>query len=388
MSEIRNNGRPIFPLLFLLIFTISCSGQDNTQANLESKKPAKVQVDSIKAIHFKPFLMSNIYGMELIFPALYKRPDPSAQVSQYIRRMLEDKAGNIWFGTNGDGVCRYNGTDFDYFTRKDGLAGHAVRGIVEDKKGNIWFATDLGVSCYNGKEFTNYHTTEGLSHNDTWSLFLDSKGVIWVGTLMGVCRFDGTSFSAVSVPKAEVEGNSRFGPELVWAITEDKAGNMWFGTDGNGARKFDGKNWTIYTTKDGLADNNVGCILQDKTGDIWFGTRFGGLSRFDGKTFTNFTEKDGLCSNFVWTIYEDPTSSNGELWLGTAGGGACKLETNRQENGDKSVHFVGYSESDGLANRFVQSLLKDKKGNFWFGTSAGVYSFNGKKFFNFTKGGC
>ena len=33
----------------------------------------------------------------------------SNQVSQYIRRMFQDKDGNIWFGTNDQGVCKYNG---------------------------------------------------------------------------------------------------------------------------------------------------------------------------------------------------------------------------------------------------------------------------------------
>ena len=71
-----------------------------------------------------------------------------AQISQYIRRMLQDKAGNIWFGTNGDGVCRYDGKSFVYFTTKEGLAGDAVRAMLQDEKGIIWFATSGGISKY------------------------------------------------------------------------------------------------------------------------------------------------------------------------------------------------------------------------------------------------
>ena len=36
------------------------------------------------------------------------------------------------FGTNGDGVCRYDGAEVVYFTEKDGLGGNAIRGILED----------------------------------------------------------------------------------------------------------------------------------------------------------------------------------------------------------------------------------------------------------------
>ena len=49
-----------------------------------------------------------------------------AQISQYIRRMFQDKAGNIWFGTNDEGVCRYDGHSLKYFSTAEGLAGSAV----------------------------------------------------------------------------------------------------------------------------------------------------------------------------------------------------------------------------------------------------------------------
>ncbi|HWY33947.1 MAG TPA: two-component regulator propeller domain-containing protein, partial [Nitrosopumilaceae archaeon] len=66
--------------------------------------------------------------------------------------------------------------------------------------------------------------------------------------------------------------------------------------------------------------NNVGCGLQDKAGNLWFGTKGEGLYCYDGKSFTNFTEKDGLSSNFIWSALEDDT---GKLWFGTADGISC-----------------------------------------------------------------
>lgn len=56
------------------------------------------------------------------------------QISQYIRRMLQDRDGNIWFGTNGDGVCRYDGKTLRYFNHGDGFKGEAVRGMLQ----RIW----------------------------------------------------------------------------------------------------------------------------------------------------------------------------------------------------------------------------------------------------------
>lgn len=57
----------------------------------------------------------------------------------------------------------------------------------------------------------------------------------------------------------------------------------------------------------GVLSGNVGCELQDKAGNIWFSTSGEGVYRFDGKSFANFTTKDGLTSNDVSAIIEDLT---------------------------------------------------------------------------------
>ena len=67
-------------------------------------------------------------------------------------------------------------------------------------------------------------------------------------------------------------------------------------------RKFDGESFTTYTTKDGIAANNVRSVYADRRGRMWFGTRRGGVSCYDGTTFRNFTEKDGLNNNNIWGI--------------------------------------------------------------------------------------
>ena len=54
----------------------------------------------------------------------------------------KDKEGNIWFGTNGGGVSKYDGRNFTNYTTVQGLANNVVWSITEDKAGNIWFGTD------------------------------------------------------------------------------------------------------------------------------------------------------------------------------------------------------------------------------------------------------
>jgi ligand-binding sensor domain-containing protein len=154
----------------------------------------------------------------------------------------------------------------------------------------MWFATDGGVSRYHRDTFTNYTVANGLSDNGVWSMIQDKAGTIWVGTHAGVCRFDGKSFVPFPIPAAEVESPAhKFSPKLVWSMFEDSAGSLWFGTDGEGAHKYDGKSFTSYTTRDGLAGNQVRCIRGDRYGWIWLGADPGGVSCYDGTAFRTFT---------------------------------------------------------------------------------------------------
>jgi hypothetical protein len=80
----------------------------------------------------------------------------------------------------------------------------------------------------------------------------------------------------------------------------DKAGNLWFGTQGGGASRYDGKSFTNFSTTQGLVDNTILCLFLDKAGNIWFGTSLG-PSKYDGSAFTNFTIDGGApmqCGQF------------------------------------------------------------------------------------------
>ena len=96
--------------------------------------------------------------------------------------LCQDSKGNLWIGTNGGGVSKFDGKAFKNFTTKDGLSNNAIWSILEDQKGNLWFATERGISKFDGKTFKNFTTKEGLSHNLVWSILEDRKGNLWFGT--------------------------------------------------------------------------------------------------------------------------------------------------------------------------------------------------------------
>jgi len=101
-----------------------------------------------------------------------------------IAAILQDRAGNLWFGTGGvwdgaggGGIVRYDGVWFTTFTTKDGLASDRVSSLLEDRAGQLWFGTwGGGVSRYDGKHFTTFTRNEGLAYNTVFSIVEDRVG--------------------------------------------------------------------------------------------------------------------------------------------------------------------------------------------------------------------
>jgi ligand-binding sensor domain-containing protein len=188
----------------------------------------------------------------------------------------------------------------------------------------------------------------------------DSKGNIWLASWEGVFRYDGKSFTNVT----RRVSSSRF-----CSVLEDSKGNFWFASVGSGVYYYDGKNFRNFTTKDGLAHNDVIDIYEDKTGNIWFGTE-AGVNRYDGKSFQTLRMNEGLNNNDINSIVEDRT---GKFWIG-ARGHAFVYD-------GKTVTRVTYN-GEPFTN--VRSIIKDRKGNIWLGGASGLWRYDGRSFTNFT----
>ena len=77
----------------------------------------------------------------------------------------------------------------------DGLAGVRIEHIAEDSEGCLWFATwDSGVSRFDGNEFQNFTKRDGLGSNQTFFVQKDNQNRLWFGTANGVCWYDGAEF--------------------------------------------------------------------------------------------------------------------------------------------------------------------------------------------------
>lgn len=303
-----------------------------------------------------------------------------------VRAILEDSKGNFWFASHQQGVCKFDGKTFAYFTVKEGLTDNQVRSIREDSKGNIWFGTATGVDSYDGKSITNHSAKDVLdiyirknggwqskpedlwfhagNHEGTYrfdgeelmyfpfptSKIKNKKGnysvtgivkgqnnQLWFATYSGVIRYNG-QFSLLPKEDFTIINNEYLGlkGEGNWlhvrSIFEDSKGNLWIGNNGIGVYLYDGKEFINFTEQQGLSIQDKGqigslgrifSINEDKNGNIWFGSRDNGIWKYDGEKLTNYHKDEGLTTSMVWCIYND---KKGKLWIGLGDGSVCRFD--------------------------------------------------------------
>ncbi len=313
---------------------------------------------------------------------------------------FQDKEGKLWFGTENEGVYRYDGKSFTQFTKKDGLRDNGVNSITEDKTGNVLFRTHRGICKYVGGKFVNIPMTDTLSIT---SFLEDREGNTWFGLMnKGIYRYDGTNFSNL-LHKYEHPFYGDKYEKFIINIIQDKNGNIWFSSwNGGGVWRYDGKNFknflpsldyyktsqdnrnirsdntqnssyqilnnnTFIQSQDYISDDMIFSMTEDNKGNIWFATRNHGACRYDGKTFTSFTANNGF--NNCYSILED---KNGNMWFTTEKSGVWCYDGKTYKN---------FTEKDGLVNNSVWFVIEDKSGNLWFGTRGfGLSRYDGKIF--------
>ncbi len=119
-------------------------------------------------------------------------------------------------------MSRYDGKEFVTFTTEDGLADNSVSSIVEDRQGNLWFGTwGGGVSVYDGIQFVTFTTEDGLIDNHVWYIGEDRQGYIWISTIGGVSCYDGLVFQTLSRKDGLLN-------DQAMCILQDRRGDIWF----------------------------------------------------------------------------------------------------------------------------------------------------------------
>lgn len=345
-----NNALLILYVILSLITFSSCTENKQTRQT-ENKKNIKVTAHSNT---------SNLVKIDTQFVN-----NPPTSIS---RTIIQDRQGDIWIATF-TGVFRYDGKTFSNVTR--GISSARFFSLLEDRQGNLWFGSiGSGVYRYDGKSFRNFTTKDGLLNDQVGSIYEDQAGNLWFGVSGGASRFDGKSFRNYIINgehmkedrtgKTFLEGQ----PYEVNTIIQDNTRKIWLGTRGN-SFVYDGKNFNSISHF-GKPFKNVRTLIEDKKGYIWLGGS-DGLWRYDNPIYTNI-KKD-----FVGYIYQD---RNGNIWTSSKNTNESWV-LSRYEG--RSLHSENPTviEIDPKA-RMIFGILEDAEGNIWVGTLNGVFKYNGK----------
>ncbi|MBL8885166.1 MAG: hypothetical protein JNK16_00780 [Phycisphaerales bacterium] len=308
-------------------------------------------------------------------------------LTAHVRGITQDKQGNMWFATDGEGLCRYDGKTFTYFADKDGLPSNYVRTVQVDAKGDLWITSRDGLCRFDGKAFTRFEAAKAEKIQS-----LPAAGSLFFPSEDGVLVFDGTAVRFLGLPLDEADAavrredpnwNARgLNQYAVYSVHRGRDGAIWFGTESRGVCRYDGKSFTWFRDKD-LDKSAVRTIFQDSRGDVWMGNSGVGLFRYDGKQLRNFGDDNGI-GNRTWlqgslirmpgtigdphAITED---RDGNLWIAAFDSSVWRRNAEGMRN---------FTPKDGINADPVSAIYEDRDGKLWFGTFRGICTWDRQQF--------
>lgn len=314
--------------------------------------------------------------------------------------LIQDRKGNLWLGTNGGGISRFNGTKFFTYNRKHGLADNNIRILYQDTNENLWIGTSIGISFFDGINFLNYTKNDSLPIAMYYQIQEGGDGKIWalgikdnqrilvyhengrffnVGKLYPELKDDNKVFSIISDPsgkilittqntlyeykdnklsKSDLNTHPLFKDQIIIPSLFDSKRQCWY-------RTFKaGYGITLYKTSNGkiqkidlpesINPQNIGNITLDSKNRLWLSIAEVGLVIVSEKGTEIIDQHKGLITPFINSITED---NEGNIWLTTNGNGLIKYGSNK---------FLSLDFTDDIGGNIIRSILQDSKGNYWF----------------------
>nr|WP_321450143.1 two-component regulator propeller domain-containing protein [uncultured Carboxylicivirga sp.] len=324
--------------------------------------------------------------------------------------LVEDQFGYIWVGTNGGGLCRFNGMGFEDFTRKDGLLDNIVLGLHHDENYNLWIGTPKGIQKFDGTRFTTILESDSTLFNNRISFCEIGENNLWCITQFVTGKQVIYKIENDSLINYSEKFEEELGDNFIFRIVADRESNLLIATRNN-LYKYNGQTLDIVDTKplgiDSKAikyplfvdrNNQMWCMLfyhegktelvvhksankiekipvpnkikgktifdgfEDRTGSLWFLIENGGVLNYSKRGWRLFDKSNGLPIEMVYKIHED---AEGNIWMGTIGGGLVRY------NGDL---FTSLNHTSGLTDDMIRSIYQDSKGTLYFADGDGGFT--------------
>jgi len=296
--------------------------------------------------------------------------------------MVQDDPGYFWFATD-DGLNRYDGYNFIQFHHDpddpESLGSSRISKVIKDKNGDIWVGTNWGgINKYvrsTGK-FERYLVNPekpDADVNNIFALYEDSKGELWVGSYSGdLFTFDRQEKKFNQIFAFPPNGQNSM--KNINSIFEDHQGNIWVGTVSGLYRSVDSEHFELYPIDSGASTGNlkVYSLFEDSKKNLWVGTDDGVYTKESQAALLKLSE--GLIAEKmngirIYSFMEDPS---GRIWIGTWDG----IYLYEESTGKITSFEKKFKDTFRLNSSMITSLFLDKEGIIWVGTLNGINFFN------------
>ncbi|MBC7888484.1 MAG: response regulator [Ferruginibacter sp.] len=331
------------------------------------------------------------------FKYFFQENDATLNYPVKLYGVFEDNQNRVWVSMTGGGFGYYNPAKdaVEYFYNKPGSADRRFSNIVGvryfDPAGILWFtSSDRGIEkiIFQQKDLDPelmVQVTSNKTDNDVRGIYNDRKNRIWLASKSGKVYMQDTDGKRitnffVNEPAGGIGG--------VYTILQDRNGDIWLGTKGNGLFKAVpvDSNATKYTLTQYRSDKNdiyslssnlIYSLLEDKRGRIWVGTFENGLNMMvktgDKLTFINANnDLKNYPTASAGKIRHLQLDVNGKLWIATTNG---LLIADVNPPAYRDYQFIPYRKTPGdktsLSNNDLQFIFRDAKNRMWISTSGG-----------------
>jgi signal transduction histidine kinase/ligand-binding sensor domain-containing protein len=274
-------------------------------------------------------------------------PGPQLPVTS-VRAVFEDRHQQLWVAGFSE-LGKFAGCKFTPVLPESALGGHFINALAEDQQDNLWIGGNYGIMVLSPDgRIRQYGVNDGMPNPYVRALWCDRNGVIWAGTNEGLARFEGNRF--VQRPEAT--------PSQVRCLLEDREGDLWVGAS-TGLTRLRDDLFTPWGKPEGLPSDDPNAVFQDSRGRVWVGFHDTGLMLMEGGPRHVYTSRDGLPNNEVFSIRE---AHNGDLLI-AARDGMARMHDGR---------FTRFQPKDPLARFSVFDALEDSAGRIWMATGGGL----------------
>ncbi len=306
--------------------------------------------------------------------------DPSSLSSQHINKIYQDRTGNLWVGSSDNGLDLFDRgkNNFRHFTHtpniSTSLSNNCVQYFYEDRKGNLWIGTNHGLNKYNpqNETFTRFEydpqDVYSINENKVFAISEDRQGNLLVGTVNGGLNV----YDPQTNRFYNIRNSSSFPPQMplkIRSICVDRSNCIWLGSIRNGVYMYSQSTRFarhIRLPEKSVAKKTIVTLYAGSENVLLIGTNEG-LEFYDmiKNVICSPDPKYSDLSKYV--IFDIKPDLNDNLWLATSSG-LKKIPASSR----KIIHYdPDPNDNNSLSDKKILSLLCDRSGVIWAGTSNG-----------------